>query len=180
MSTETNATQPKKDMADVAAESQVFRRKEVTGALNFVENLDELDAALEADNIVCRFNNPNGGDPIDFEMRPMTPGEFSVYYQTLFGHTLLEAAVGNPNPDTELDDEQAQKVQDELAVKKYDEKLLNILEGCIQSPVGVTAERMKKWNPFYIMRLHNALMAGIGGGRPSKPVARFSDVDSGS
>ena len=157
---------------------QTFRRKEVEGDLNFIENLDELDAALEADNIVCRFPNPHdpeNGKPIDFEMRNMTPGEFSVYYQTLLGNTLLEAAAGHPNPDTELDDEQAQKVQDELAVKKYDEKLLNILEGCIQSPPGVTAERMKNWDPFYIMSMHNALM---NGSRPSKAVARFSDVDT--
>ena len=176
----------KKSFEDTAADVQTMRRKEVTGDLNFVSDLDALDAALEADNIVCRFKNPDPeGDPIDFEMRPMTPGEFSIYYQTLLGHTLLEAAAGNPNPDTELDNEQAQneqaqneqaqKVQDELAVKKYDEKLLNIVEGCIQSPVGVTAERMRKWDPFYIMSLHNALM---GGSRPSKSVAQFPDVDS--
>ncbi|MYA71094.1 hypothetical protein F4009_05640 [Candidatus Poribacteria bacterium] len=166
-------------MADVAAQAavnapQTFRRKEIEGELNFISDLDALDAALEADNIVCRFNNPDPeGEPIDFEMRPMTPGEMAIYYQTLLGHTLLEAAAGNPNPDTEFNDEQAQRVQDELTVKKYDEKLLNILEGCIQSPVGVTAERMKKWDPFYIQSLHNSLM---NGSRPSKMVARFSDV----
>lgn len=161
-----------------AAAVQVMRRKEVTGELNFIENLDELDAALEADNIVCRFPNPNdpeNGKPIDFEMRPMTPGETAIYYQTLLGHSLLDATGGLPNLDTELDDEETQKIQDELAVKKYDEKLLNILEGCIQSPVGVTAERMKNWDPFYIMSLHNGLM---GGSRPSKAVAQFPDVDS--
>ena len=149
--------------------------------MNCVNDLDALDAALEADNIVCRFNNPDPeGKPIDFELRPMTPGEMAIYYQTLLGHTLFEAATGVPNPDNELDDEQRQRIEDELAVKKYDEKLLNILEGCIQSPVGVTVERMKKWDPFYITSLHNALMGGIGGTRPSKPVARFSDVDSES
>jgi len=169
-------------MEDIAAQAavnapQTFRRKEVEGELNFVSDLDALDAALEADNIVCRFQNPDPEkEPIDFEMRPMTPGETAIYYQTLLGHTLLEAAAaGNPNPDTELDDEQAQKVQDELAVKKYDEKLLNILEGCIQSPIGVTAERMRNWDPFYIQSLHNALM---NGSRPSKAVARFPTVDA--
>ena len=165
-------------MEDIAAKAatQTFRRKEVEGQLNFVNDLDALDAALEADNIVCRFENPDPeGDPIDFEMRQMSPGEFSIYYQTLLGHTLLEAAAGTPNPDTELDDEQAQKLQDELAVKKYDKRLLDILEGCILHPPGVTAERMKKWDSFYLMSMHNAL---LGGSRPSKPVARFSDVDS--
>ena len=174
----TTETQPKKDMADVAADAQVFRRKEVhEGDLNFVENLDELDAALEADNIVCRFNNPNAEKPIDFEMRPMTPGEMAIYYQTLFGHTLLEATDGNPNPDEvdALDDAQAQRLQHELAVKKYDARLLNILEGCILFPIGVTAERMRKWSPFYITRMHNALLEGS---RPSRAVAQFSDVDS--
>ena len=164
-------------MEDIAAKAatQTFRRKEVEGELNFINDLDALDAALEADNIVCRFNNPDPeGDPIDFELRPMSPGEFSIYYQTLLGHTFLEAAAGMPNSDTELDDEQRQRIEDELAVKKYDEKLLNILEGCIQSPPGVTAERMRKWDPFYIMSLHNALMQRS---RPSKQVARFSDVD---
>ena len=124
-------------MEDIAAKAatQTFRRKEVEGQLNFVNDLDALDAALEADNIVCRFENPDPeGDPIDFEMRQMSPGEFSIYYQTLLGHTLLEAAAGNPNPDTELDDEQTQKLQDELAVKKYDKRLLDILEGCILHP----------------------------------------------
>ena len=87
----------------------------------------------------------------------------------------MEAAAGHPNPDPELDDEQAQRIEDELAVKKYDKKLLNILEGCIQSPTGVTAERMKKWDPFYIMGLHNALMKGS---RPSKAVAQFPAVDA--
>ena len=169
-------TNKMEDIAAGMAATQTFRRKEVEGELNFISDLDALDAALEADNIVCRFQNPDPEkEPIDFELRPMTPGEFSIYYQTLLGHTLLEAAAGNPNPDTELDDEQEQKLQDELAVKRYDEKLLNILEGCIQSPVGVTAERMKKWDPFYIMSLHNALM---NGSRPSKAVARFPDVDS--
>ena len=167
----------KKSFEDTAADVQTMRRKEVTGDLNFVSDLDALDAALEADNIVCRFKNPDPEkDPIDFEMRPMTPGETATYYQTLLGHTLLEAAAGgNPNPDIELDDEQTQKVQDELAVKKYDTKLLNILESCILFPPGVTAERMRKWDPFYIMSLHNALM---NGSRPSKSVARFPDVDS--
>ena len=169
-------------MEDIAAQAavntpQTFRRKDIEGDLNFVSDLDALDAALEADNIVCRFENPNGGDPIDFEMRQMSPGEFSVYYQTLLGHTLLEASAGIPNPDTELDDAQTQRIEDALAVKKYDEKLLNILEGCIQSPAGVTAERMRNWDPFYIMSLHNALM---NGSRPSKAVARFSNLDSGS
>ena len=63
----------KNNFEAAAADTQVMRRKEVQGELNFIENLDELDAALEADNIVARFNNPNGEVPIDFEMRPMTP-----------------------------------------------------------------------------------------------------------
>ena len=168
-----------KDLRDVAATTQTFRRKEVQGELNFISDLDALDAALEADNIVCRFNNPDpDGDPIDFEMRNMTPGETAIYYQTLLGHTLLEAAAGTPT--AEIEDEQAQRIEDELAIKKYDEKLLNILESCIQVPIGVTVERMRKWDPFYIMSLHNALMNGTGGTRPSKSVARFSDVDTGS
>jgi len=167
-------------MEDIAAKAavnspQTFRRKEIEGELNFISDLDALDAALEADNIVCRFENPNGEDTIDFELRPMTPGETAAYYQTLLGHTLLEAAAGMPN--TEIEDEHAKRIEDELAVKKYDEKLLNILEGCIQSPVGVTVERMKNWDTFYIQSLHNALMTGS---RPSKPVARFSDVDTES
>ena len=169
-----------KKMDDIAAgmaATQTFRRKEVEGELNFISDLDALDAALEADNIVCRFQNPDPDkDPIDFEMRPMTPGEFAIYYQTLLGHTLLEAAAGTPNPeDTQIDDEQRERLQDELSVKKYDEKLLNILEGCIQSPVGVTAERMRKWDPFYIMAMHNSLM---NGSRPSKAVARFPTMDA--
>ena len=115
-----------KDLRDVAATTQTFRRKEVQGELNFISDLDALDAALEADNIVCRFNNPDpDGDPIDFEMRNMTPGETAIYYQTLLGHTLLEAAAGTPT--AEIEDEQAQRIEDELAIKKYDEKLLNIL-----------------------------------------------------
>ena len=167
-------------MEDIAAQaaSQTFRRKEVEGELNFVSDLDALDAALEADTIVCRFANPTDpeGDPIDFEMRQMTPGEFSAYYNTLLGHTLLEAAIENANPDTEIEDEQVkQQIQDELAVKKYDENLLSIIEGCILFPPGVTAKRMKNWDSFYLMSLHNALMTGS---RPPKAVARFSDVDT--
>lgn len=167
----------KNSFENAAADAQVFRRKEVTGDLNFIDNLDELDAALEADNIVCRFKNPNGGDPVDFEMRPMTPGEMAIYYQTLFGHTLLETTDGNWNPGegNGLDDAQAQRLEDEIAAKKYDTRLLNILEGCILLPVGVTAKRMRKWSPFYITRLHNALLEGS---RPSKSVAEFPDVDS--
>ena len=170
-----------KKMDDIAAKAatqatQVMKRKEVEGDLNFISDLDALDAALEADNIVCRFANPDpDAEPIDFEMRPMTPGEMAIYYQTLLGHTLLEASAAHPNPDVELDDEERQRLEDELAVKKYDKKLLDILEGCILHPPGVTAERMKKWDPFYIMSMHNALMQGS---RPSKAVARFSDVDS--
>ena len=170
-----------KKMEDIAAKAavnspQTFRRKEIEGELNFISDLDALDAALEADNIVCRFENPNGNEEtIDFELRPMTPGETATYYQTLLGHSLLEAAAGMAN--TEIEDEHAERIEDELAIKKYDEKLLNILEGCIQSPVGVTVERMKGWDPFYIQSLHNALMTGS---RPSKPIARFPDVDEGS
>ena len=103
----------------------------------------------------------------------MTPGETAIYYNTLLGHTLLEAAAGMAN--TEIEDEHAKRIEHELAIKKYDEKLLNILEGCIQSPAGVTLERMKKWDPFYIQSLHNALMTGS---RPARPVARFSTVDA--
>ena len=168
-------------IADVAAKAavnspQTFRRKEIEGELNFISDLDALDAALEADNIVARFENPidPDGEPLDFEMRPMTPGETAVYYNTLLGHTLLEASAGGIAND-ELDEEQAERLQDELAVKKYDAKLLNILESCIISHPGLTAERMRKWDPFYVMSLHNAL---LGGTRPSKQVARFSDVDS--
>ena len=171
----------KNNFEDAAADAQVFRRKEVhEGDLNFVQNLDELDAALEADNIVCRFKNPDPEkEPIDFEMRPMTPGETAIYYNTLFGHTLLETTDGNLNPDAvdEIDDAQTQRFQDELATKKYDTRLLNILEGCMLNPIGVTAERMRNWSPFYIIRLHNALLEGS---RPSKSVAQFPDVDSGS
>ena len=169
-----------KKMEDIAAKAavnapQTFRRKEIEGELNFVNDLDALDAALESDNIVCRFNHPNGEDTIDFEMRPMTPGEMAIYYQTLLGHTLLEAAGGVHNPDSELDDEQAQRIEDELAVKKYDAKLLNILESCILHPPGVTVVRMRNWDPFYIQSLHNSLM---NGSRPSKTVARFPTMDA--
>lgn len=169
-----------KDLRDVAATAMhaphVLRRKEVTGDLNFIENLDELDAALEADNIVARFPHPTdpNADSIDFEMTPMTPGQMATYYETLLGHTLLGASAGSP-PNEELNDEQAQRVQDELAVKKYDTKLLNILESCIINYPGLTAERMRKWDPFYIMSLHNAL---LGGSRPSKSVAQFPTMDS--
>ena len=169
-------------MDEVAAQAavkapQIMRRKEVQGDLNFTTDVEKLNKKLEADNIVARFEDPEGGDPIDFEMRPMTPGEFAIYYQTLLGHTFLETAAGNPNPDTELDDEQEQKLQDELAVKKYDEKLLNILDSCIISHPLLTAEDMRTWDPFYVMSLHNAL---LGGSRPSKSVARFPAVDAGT
>ena len=168
-----------KDLREVAATAmhspQVMRRKEVTGELNFITDLKKLNKKLEKDNIIARFPDPEGGDPINFEMRPMTPGETATYYQTLLGHTLMEAAVVMPN--TETDDEHAQKIQDELAVKKYDEKLLNILESCIISHPLLTAEDMRTWEPFYLISLHNAL---IEGSRPSKPVARFPDVDSES
>ena len=171
-----------KDMAaaaEVAAETpdvQVFRRKEVTGELNFISDLDALDAALEADNIIVKFKNPiePEADPIDFELRPMTPGEYAIYYQTLLGHTLLEAT-DNTDALTLEEREQNEQLQDELDVKKYDKKLLDILESCIQQPLGVTAQRMRKWDPFYIMRLHNGL---LGGSRPSKPVAQFSKLDT--
>ena len=169
------------DMASVAAqvaekETQVMRRKEVTGKLNFIEDLDELDEALEADTIVVRFKNPIDpeGNPIDFEMLPMTPGQMSVYYNTLFGHTLLEAGTPEPDADNELDPE-TQRVQDELSIKKYDTRLLNILESNIISHPTLTAERMRKWDPYYIIRLHNGL---LGGSRPSKSVAQFPAVDS--
>lgn len=170
-----------KKMEDIAAKAavnapQVMPRKEVQGELNFIRDLEKLNEKLEADNIVARFPDPKGGDPIDFEMRPMTPGETAIYYNTLLGHTLMEAAsAGIPNPDSEIDDEQEQKLQDELAVKKYDEKLLNILESNIISHPGLTAEDMRKWDPFYVMSLHNAL---LGGSRPSKSVAQFPAMDA--
>ena len=168
-------------MEDIAAKAavnspQVMPRKEVQGELNFIRDLEKLGKKLEADNIVARFPDPEGGDPIDFEMRHMTPGETAIYYNTLLGHTLFEAAAGMPDPEnTELNDEQAQKLQDELAVKKYDTKLLNILESCIISHPGLTAEDMRAWDPFYVMSLHNAL---LGGSRPSKSVAQFPAVDA--
>ena len=168
-------------MDEVAAERavkapQIMRRKEVEGELNFTTDLEKLNKKLEADNIVARFEDPEGDEPLDFEMRPMTPGEFAIYYQTLLGHTFVEAA-SNLNPNIELDDEQQEKLQDELAVKKYDEKLLAILESCIISHPKLTAEHMQTWDPFYVMSLHNAL---LGGSRPSKSVARFPAVDSGA
>ena len=182
---ETTQDTNDKALRDVAAAAQIYRRKELRDeTLNFVENLDELDAALASDNIVARFDHPDPDqETIDFEMRPLTPGEMTIYYDTLLGHTLLEAIAGNPpdpdadgNPilDLELDAAQAQQVEDALAIKKYDAKLLNIVQGCILFPPGVTAERMRNWHPFYVQSLHNALMAGS---RPSRTVARFSDVD---
>ena len=111
-------------------------------------------------------------------MMPMTPGQTAVYYNTLLGHTFFwEASAGEGSLNPELDTEQRQKLEDELAVRKYDEKLLNILESCIISHPGLTAEQMREWEPFYVISLHNAL---IEGSRPSKDVARFSDVDAGS
>ena len=172
-----------KTMEDIAAKAatkttQVMKRKEVEGELNFVTDLKSLNKKLQKDNIIARFPDPEGGDSIDFEMMPMTPGQTAVYYNTLLGHTFWEgtsAGEGSPNP--ELDAEQRQKLEDELAVKKYDDKLLNILESCIISHPGLTAEDMRDWEPFYVISLHNAL---IEGSRPSKDVARFSDVDAGS
>ena len=174
-----------KRMDDVAAQAavntpKITRRKEFEGELNFITNVEQLNKKLEADNIVAQFldpEDPEAGEPIIFEMRPMTPGEFAIYYQTLLGHTFLETAAANPKTDTELEDEQQEKLIDELAVKKYDDKLLNILESCIISHPLLTAEDMRTWDPFYVMSLHNAL---LGGSRPSKSVARFSGLDSGS
>ena len=172
-----------KNIADAVQDSldtkpRIMRRKEVQGQLNFITNEDELDKKMEADNIVARFPDPDGGEPIDFEMVPMTPGQFSVYYQTLFGHSLLDAkeTVGATNPEMpELDDDEVQRMQDELAIKKYDMRLLNILETNIIEPPGITAKRLQKWDPLHLMFLHNAI---LGGSRPSKPVAQFPDVDS--
>ena len=170
------ATNEKNSFEAAAAAVQTMRRKEVTGELNFITDLKKLNKKLEKDNIVARFPDPEGGDPIDFEMRPMTPGETAIYYQTLLGHTLMEAGAGTPDPEyREPDDAETQKLQDELAVKKYDTKLLNILESCIINYPGLTAGDMREWEPFYVMSLHNAL---IEGSRPSKAVAQFPDVDS--
>ncbi|MDE0398865.1 MAG: hypothetical protein OXL96_13805 [Candidatus Poribacteria bacterium] len=168
----------KKTMEDIAAESaaktkQVFKRGEVEGELNFVTDVKALNKKLEKDNIIARFEDPEGGDPIDFEMMPMTPGQTAIYYNTLLGHTFLEAQATTPN----LDDQQRQQLNDELAVKKYDERLLDIIETNIINPPGVTAEDMRGWEPFYVISLHNAL---IEGSRPSKDVARFPAVDTGS
>ena len=171
-----------KTMEDIAAKAatkttQVMKRKEVEGELNFVTDLKSLNKKLQKDNIIARFPDPEGGDSIDFEMMPMTPGQTAVYYNTLLGHTFWEASAGEGSLNPELDTEQRQKLEDELAVRKYDEKLLNILESCIISHPGLTAEQMREWEPFYVISLHNAL---IEGSRPSKDVARFSDVDAGS
>lgn len=183
-----------KKMEEIAAQAavdapQIMRRSEVEGELNFITDVEKLNKKLESENIVARFPDPEGGEPIDFEMKPMTPGQFSVYYNTLLGHTYLETAAGNPNLDTELNDEQQQKLQielndeqqqklqDELAVKKYDQKLLNILESCIISHPKLTADDLSGWHPYYVICLHNALLQGS---RPSKDVARFPAVDSGS
>lgn len=180
------------EVAAAAAETQVMRRREVEGKLNFVSDLDVLDAMLEADNIVARFNNPidPDGEPIDFEMTPMTPGQYAVYYDTLLGYSFTEVTLAETTTTAQedidpldaaqedvdpLDVEQEQRLQDELAVKKYDEKLLNILESCIQNPPGITVQRLRKWDAYYIMRLHNAL---IGGSRPSKQVAQFPKLDT--
>lgn len=172
------------DMASVAAqvaekETQVMQRKEVKGDL-FTRDLKSLNTALEADTIVCRFKDPTDpeGDPIDIEMTPMTPGQFAIYRDTLFGHTLIETALSaseTEGVDDRLEREQEQRLQDELAVKKYDDRLLNILESCIINYPGLTAEDLKSWNPFYVMSLHNALLQGS---RPSKPVAQFPGLDS--
>ena len=178
-----------KDMAaaaEVAAETpdvHILNRNDVTDdQLNFVSNLDELDAALEAHNIIVQFKNPiePEGDPIAFELEPMTPGQFAIYYNTLLGHTYMEtvthteAPLGEQDASSVLDADAEEKLQDELSVKKYDTKLLNILESCIKKPVGITADRLRRWDAFYIIRMHNALMAGS---RPSKSVAQFPTVD---
>lgn len=161
----------KNSFEETAASMQTMKRGEVKDDLNFVTDLKSLNKKLEKDTIIARFPDPEGGDPIDFEMMPMTPGQTATYYDTLLGHTFLEAATG-ANP--ELNAEQKQQLQDELAVKKYDDKLLSILETNIISHPGLTADDMREWEPFYVMSLHNALMEG---GRPSKDVARFPAVD---
>ena len=161
----------KNSFEDAAASMQTMKRGEVEGDLNFVTDLKSLNKKLEKDTIIARFPDPEGGDPIDFELLPMTPGQTAIYYDTLLGHTFLEAAT-DANP--ELNAEQKQQLQDELAVKKYDDKLLSILETNIISHPGLTAEQMREWEPFYVMSLHNALMQG---GRPSKDVAQFPAVD---
>ena len=185
---ETNQKKNSFEDAASAGTVQIMRRSEVEGELNFITDVEKLNKKLESENIVARFPDPEGGDPIDFEMKPMTPGQFSVYYNTLLGHTYLETAAGNPNLDMELDDEQQQpnldmelddeqqqKLQDELAVKKYDQKLLNILETNIISHPMLTAEDLRGWHPYYVICLHNALLQGS---RPSKDVARFPDMDA--
>lgn len=184
-----------KDMAAAAEISSatpdvhILNRNDVTDdQLNFVSNLDELDAALEAHNIIVQFKNPDPeGDPIAFELAPMTPGQFAIYYNTLLGHTYMETARAGTSleagqaeqaePSSVLDADAEEKLQDELAVKKYDTKLLNILESCIKRPVGITADRLRRWDAFYIVRMHNALMEGS---RPSKSVAQFPTVDKRS
>lgn len=164
----------KNKFEDTAASVQTMKRKEVQGDLNFVTDLKALNKKLEKDNIIARFPDPEGGEPLDFEMLPMTPGQTAVYYNTLLGHTLLEATSGETeNP--KLNEEQKKQIQDELAVKKYDDKLLSILESNIISHPGLTAEQMREWEPFYVMSLHNALMEGS---RPSKDVAQFPTVDA--
>ena len=174
--------------AEVAAETpdvQILNRNDITDdQLNFVSNLDELDAALEAHNIIVQFKNPiePEGDPIAFELEPMTPGQFAIYYNTLLGHTYMETVrteelLGEQDAVSVLDADEEEKLQDELSVKKYDTKLLNILESCIKRPVGITADRLRRWDAFYIVRMHNALMEGS---RPSKSVAQFPTVDKRS
>ena len=140
------------------------------------ENLEVLDTTLERHDVVVKFKNPidPNGKPIRFLVRPMTPGEISVFQGSLFGHSLLEASRADKNAEDEIERLHQRRMLDKENAQDYDTRMLQVLEDCIIKPRGITAVRLSKWDPFFLNKLFDGAMGGM---RAARAVDRFHKVD---
>lgn len=159
-------------MEDTAAQAMMgvkrvaSRRSVNIDEVEFTDDLDMLDLAMEREEKIVEFENPRGGKPMVFLVRPLTPGEFAMVFGTLFGKSAIQVALDS-NEEAGEDSEEANAdliekhirenyTEEEIEQKWLERQIQTIQIGVIR-PKGLTKERIAKWDQFYIDALYNAI-----------------------
>ena len=139
---------------------------------------------MEREEKIIEFENPRGGEPIVFLVRPLTPGEFAMVFGTLFGKSAMQVAIDSAKENGQENSEEAnadlieQHIRDNYTEQEIEEKWLERQIQTIQLGVirakGLTYERIVRWDRFYIDTLYEAINGGI---TANDSASQFPEVD---
>lgn len=176
------------EVADTAAQAQpqvtrILRGNAIPEDIEFPdtdESLEDIHTALEERLTLISFKHPTDNEKeLNFLVRHLTPAEWAMIYGNLFGKDLAEIlqetqALTEEERTAHIENYIKQQIDDEQTYQAEEfERRLKVCKIAIVEPKRLQLERMRKWNPFYVNALFNAITGDL---TANNAVTRFLEL----